>query len=540
MNPRRRRIAVLPLFFLLVAGCGKGADQHAHQEVEAPATPPFHLSEFLPDPPPRPDRFDWEDVVAEGAYATFERLRRSLVRNTVTPESILGFEAIITKQDRLARCRELLTRLDGDQRLDTVRRLYAELMGADSNADILYEYLQIEIDRALNNADKDDLNRGRYYGWGLSIPNQACVIAYEATSQVRFLELLSQTIETILPYRDSELGRVDDVRKRAMHSWGSNRYAGEGRYTADVTLAGRISYPIASFCRLVRNDARLEERFGRQAERFLQVARQCIDEYDDEFRTITGTDQGYYYSVTHDWEEPINHMAWAGNTLILLHDITGEEKYGRMARQLAAYFRGGMWIDKSGNLVWSYQLYQFRGEKGEHVWKARTSTEFALLAHRYGVVFTQQDMVEIADTFLNNVYRGNGHFSARINDVYEDMEQYINHRGGYLCLTPFLVFDDFRPQIREVLEEMVSTRLDIGGWLRRSHGLIAYAYRLNRIESDPAVDTSRQDIGLRIEDARWMLTVSPPSNHRERPIRIRDPNSRTHLRCTRTTPIVAD
>lgn len=528
------------MFFLLVAGCGKGADQHAHQEAELPATSPFHWSEFLPDPPPRPDRFDWEAVVAEGAYATFERLRRSLVNNTVTPGSILGFEAIINEQDRLARCRELLTRLDGDQRLDTVRRLYAELMAADSNADVLYESLQIEIDRSLKNADNDELNRGRYYGWGLSIPNHACVIAYEATSQVRFLELLSQTIETILPYRDSELGRVDDVRKRAMHSWGTNRYAGEGRYTADITVAGRISYPIASFCRLVRNDTRLEERFGRQAERFLQVARQCIDEYDDEFYTIEGTDQGYYQSVTHDEVEPINHMAWAGNALILLHDITGEQKYGRMARQLAAYFRAGMWIDKSGNLVWSYRLYRLRGKKGEYVWKARTSSEFALLAHRYGVVFTQRDMVAIADTFLNNIYRGNGRFSARIDCVYIDMEKYKDHRGGYLCLTPFLAFDGFRPQIREVLEEMVSTRMDIGGWLRRSHGLIAYAHRLNRIESDPAVDTSRQDIGLRIEDARWMLTVSPPSNHRERPIRIRDPNSRTHLRCTRTTPIVAD
>lgn len=506
------------MFFLLVAGCGTSTDQQAHQEVEAPATPPFQWSEFLPDPPPRLDRFDWEDVVAEGAYATFERLRQSLVTNTVTPESILGLEAILTEQDRLARCRELLTRLDGDQRLDTVRRLYAELMGADSNTDILYEYLQIEIDRALKNANKDELNRGRYYGWGLSFPNRACVIAYEATSQVRFLELLSQTIETILPYRDSELRRVDDVRKRAMHSWGSNRYAGEGRYTADLTLAGRISYPIASFCRLVRNDARLEERFGRQAERFLQAARRCIDEYDDEFHTIEGTDQGYYRSVTHDEVEPINHMAWAGNTLILLHDITGEEKYGRMARQLAAYFRADMWIDKSGNLVWSYRLNQLRGEKGEYAWKARTSTQFALLAYRYDVVFTQGDMVAISDTFLNNVYRGNGRFSARIDCVYEDMERYKNHHGGYLCLTPFLAFDEFRPQIREVLEEMVSTRMDIGGWLRRSHGLIAYAYRLNRIESDPPGDTSRRDIGLRIEDARWMLTVSPLSNHREEPI----------------------
>ena len=68
--------------------------------------------------------------------------------------------------------------------------------------------------------------------------------------------------------------------------------------------------------------------------------------------------------------------------------------------------------------------------------------------------------------------------AAKLGEADHRVAETAGLRGGYLCLTPFIVFDRFDPEVREVVETVVATRPDAGGWMRRGHGLVAYAYRL--------------------------------------------------------------
>lgn len=448
----------------------------------ASAVPPiFDWSEFLPPSRSRDGQDDWQETVEGGAYSTFERLRRDLVKNRITSDAIIGFESIINEPKRLGRIRELLTALDGDMRTEAISRLYAELMQAESNPDVLFEYLKHESKRLLDFAEATPDDNGAYFGWGLSVTSYGCVLAYEATTQVRFLEQLMDVVEQALEYRDDRTGRMDEARGRVMHSWGGTRYTKDGRHTTNITLAGRVCFPMLRFCQIVRETPQLQARLAEQAERYLTEARVCMDEYESEFRIGPLPGEGYYYSVTHDEVEALNHQAWAGNALILLHDLTGEEKYGRMARQLATFFRNCMWIDEQNCMVWTYMPSpdNRRGPPLERVWKARVTSQFPLFAYKSGIVFGKSDMESIALMFAHNIHRGNGVFSSRIDDTFDDLERYKDLRAGYLSLSPFIMYEEFRPEIRDVLEELVASRPDVGGWLKPGPATIAYAYRLS-------------------------------------------------------------
>jgi hypothetical protein len=173
-------------------------------------------------------------------------------------------------------------------------------------------------------------------------------------------------------------------------------------------------------------------------------------------------------------------MFSTGNTLVILHDLTGRSAYGDMARRMAEYFRASMWTEAGGDVVWAYQpTPSDRRRAGpENTWKARTTAHFALVAHQHGVVFDETDMQRIADTFLHNVCRGDGRVSERIGRRFADMERAGDFGAGYLSITPFIMFDAYRPEVRRRIEDVLATRPDIGGWLHRTHGTVAYAYRL--------------------------------------------------------------
>ncbi len=476
----------LLILILSIGACGEsdpGPDGTTAQPWNEPLV--FDWEAFLPAS--NPTETDWNKIISGGARKTHESLRGALVENTITTQAARGFEAIIDEPDRLARIQQALSDLDGANRTLAIRRLYRELMLARPNPDVLYDHLRRQVKRALAKAKAQGLQGGRYIGWGLSTSNDAAVIAYDATGDERFLSLLSDSLHGALALRDSEHGRIDAMRGRAMPGWGGTRYDERGRYTTNITLAGRSCFAMLRFVEIVQGDAALHERFGADAELFLNAAITCIDAYADDFRLIDGTDDGYYELLTHGVAEPLNHMAGAGNSLIILHELTGEDKYDRMAHQLANFFRHSMWNDEHGSLAWEYwpTAQSRRRGKAEHTWKARITVQFPVFAHQRGVGFDEDDMKGIAQTFMRNIHRGNGHFSALIDGRWKDMRQYDDRSSGYLCMTPFILYDAYDPAIRDVIEEIVASRPDAGGWLRATYGARAYAHRLQQRRTSP-------------------------------------------------------
>jgi hypothetical protein len=435
-------------------------------------------------PTANPVKVKWEGYFAKGKFETHRRLVKVLREGTMPSSASLAFEILLAHEpERLERCLKWCAQAEGPPhvRADMLRLLYAELMLAKSDPDLLYEAAQFDIASAFRNAKKDPINYGQYFSWGLSRPLQACLIAYEATGEIRFLDLVADAYEATLPFRDSELQRVDVLRGRALHSWGTNSYGGEGRYTAEVTTAGRVSYPIVQWIQFIRKDPALTSKYGERAEKYLQTARQTMEEFTQEYRTVDGTNQGYFVHLPTGKAEPLNHMALAARCLAILSELTGEPQFMDKATGIASYFKASMWVDEDDCLVWQYwpQPHDPTCLPLEHVWKARVTIEVPLDFAQRGVVFDQQDMQRICNTFLTNIYQGQGKWNKYITSEYSDFDATAKEPSGLLCMTPFIRLDRYNPKVREVIEEMIATRPDCGGWLNRSHGLLGYAYRLH-------------------------------------------------------------
>jgi hypothetical protein len=112
------------------------------------------------------------------------------------------------------------------------------------------------------------------------------------------------------------------------------------------------------------------------------------------------------------------------------------------------------------------------------VWKAAVTIDLPLYFNSQSVVFTTEDMQRICKTFLSNLHQGDGRWNAWLGPEPDDMAARTKQSGGLLCLTQFMELCQFDARVRELLEEMVATHPEVGGWLRSTYAIKAYAYRL--------------------------------------------------------------
>lgn len=461
------RIAILSLIATVAAGC-------------SPSAPP-------------PVEPDWDRVVERGKHRAFRRLQQSLAEGTISAKALPAFDLVLSGEP-LERARGLVHDLDDPAQPQAATRLslHRELMLAPSDPDILYDACAFEIERTFRNAERDEMNYGALFSWGSSWPAYAALVGYEATGQARFVELVADAFERMLPLRDSELGRRDKVRNRVMPSWGSQRYDKQGRYTNEVTTAGRVVYPVAKLVLFVRNDETLVARLGQRVEAYVPTLSEILSAFDDDFRYADSPigEEGWYISPATGQVEALNHMAWVGNAHLLLHELTGNTEHRRKAEAIARYFRNCMRLDRDGCLVWEYMPQpdrRFGGVK-EATWKACVTFHLPWEFASRGVVFTEDDMRAITRTILTHVYLGEdwakpgGRWNAYIDGTPRDLDGEDDSGFSHLSATSFILLDRYDPKIRTVIEELVASRPGLGGWLNRTYALIAYAHRLKPVE----------------------------------------------------------
>lgn len=196
---------------------------------------------------------------------------------------------------------------------------------------------------------------------------------------------------------------------------------------------GMVTYPLARFYNLVMADQKLHATYETDAARFARAAVQAVRVHDDEW--VDEGSYGYYKRrrgapVWADGIElPHNKQLALGRTLIELYRATGSREYLVRATKLARTLRMNLKGDGNGAYLWNY--WWGRGDRGwtsaervsvytpsyrglpryEDISHSSIDVDFAVLAARNGVVFTQDDLVRFAKTFNQNHTRADGSIS---------------------------------------------------------------------------------------------------------------------------------
>ncbi|MFI5695098.1 hypothetical protein ACIA58_24805 [Kribbella sp. NPDC051586] len=191
---------------------------------------------------------------------------------------------------------------------------------------------------------------------------------------------------------------------------------------------GMITYPIASFARIVLSSPVLRRRYLRKAVEYLIACREAVAVHDWEYR-----DGGYLIwpkgqPLAYDGcEQPINQSVGLGQTLVELALATGDREYRRKVAAMGRMLAGQLTVDAGDAYLWHYwpsgghiydgfvktgdpatDLSIFTPSGGparqfEDISHGAIDVEFAVRAFRARLAFTGQDMARIARTFTQNV-----------------------------------------------------------------------------------------------------------------------------------------
>jgi hypothetical protein len=423
-------------------------------------------------------------VGSHAAAQTYQFLQQRIIHRQANMEDLPGFALVIRHPMELERVRQALEAAAREPTPERYRELYALFSRAGPNADVLYQFLDaalaLELERAAANPDR----AAQLYAWPIAMGLSAVMDGYEATGEFRFLELFMRTYDRMLDARDSEHRRRDEVRERVMKTWG---YHHRERWTSVVTHAGRIGYPVGRFCLAIREDKQLRRQHNEKAQEYMNSIKVALREFDEDFRVIEGTNEGYYVRRSIGDVEPLNHMHAVGNALVLLHVLTGKDEYRAKVEQLANYFRGCIEQHANGSWTWGLQPTpaQRKGHDPELIWKAEVTMNFPLTAMEHGLAFTREELRPLVNTFMKNIWRGGEDASINVRigpEMAGELKRFRiigwnRHTSsflGWICL------DRLDRGVREVVEQAMIQRTDLydEGWLEDFKTVEVYAHRL--------------------------------------------------------------
>jgi hypothetical protein len=197
---------------------------------------------------------------------------------------------------------------------------------------------------------------------------------------------------------------------------------------------GMITYPIASFVRIVRESPKLlgNARYRAKATEYLAAVRAAVAVHDWEYRE-NDLGEGHLIwpkSQPLAWdgcEQPINQSVGLGQTLVELAIVTGDLKYRHTVSAMSKMFARELAVDAGGAYSWHYwptdgHVYNGFAKTGspetdisvftpqgmgakqfEDISHGAIDIEFAVRAFRAKLGFSGQDMVRLAKTYTQNV-----------------------------------------------------------------------------------------------------------------------------------------
>ncbi|WP_327088295.1 hypothetical protein OIE66_39225 [Nonomuraea sp. NBC_01738] len=193
---------------------------------------------------------------------------------------------------------------------------------------------------------------------------------------------------------------------------------------------GMITYPMASFAKLVRKSPKLlaVPRYRHKAAEYLQAAREAAAVHDHEWRQ---TDDGYGYFVWNKGtplaydgaEQPTNQSLALGQTYAEIYAATGDPFYRDRTLRMAKTFARELTADADDAYVWSYWPafgHAYRGygkadgvseftpssarqQAVEDLSHGAIDVEFAAAAFRNHVFYKGEDLARFARTYTRNL-----------------------------------------------------------------------------------------------------------------------------------------
>jgi hypothetical protein len=264
------------------------------------------------------------------------------------------------------------------------------------------------LDQNVNkgNGYKDNLNSdgfptGGLLAWSQSYLMQGYAELYRATGDEYYLEKLLDHSESVMKNRDDYKGQTNHSGY-LVPAWGTNFFTKVGDWKHFITHTAMIVYPMIELVDLVRKEK--VERFYLRAEILLSKICEAVNYHDNQWvlqesgHGLYTYDEGYY--GRHNYIIPLSMQATMGRTLLMLWQVTQEDKYRDKAIDIAFAIKNSMEIDKRDNgYIWGVHVGPLSNDnRVADISHSAITIHFVVLAHEAGIIFDKNDIICIVTT----------------------------------------------------------------------------------------------------------------------------------------------
>jgi len=428
----------------------------------------------------------------KSAFEKYEDSRKNILIFNVQKNDLANIKEFFPKNDKLITLSEEAYKITNDpissQNTDlvinTYKKLYQEYIVADSNKEVLLDYLK-NRQAFLEHMLKNTSSPGMTLAWLWSDIARSCLLAFQATEDERFLQLLMSGINLAFEYTDKEIGKYDQFRKVKMDGWGF-ALSDDSRWETEITLPGQITTPILKFAVLIENDPKLKIKYSKQLDPYVKRSLAILNQYIDEMIYDERTQIGYFKNIRTDEHEAINHTAAYVSAVSLAYSLTKEDRYKKVAIAFYNYLISVSKLEGDGTAYsWPYQILK---EKSNIIpsffWKESVTINSLVDIDNHVFSIPQIEKTRFANTFSKLVIRDFSTVNAYITqDKYFPFTGYnvtFSNMIGAERLVYWYPVVQFDPKIKQLIDRTVATRKDLFsfGWFNAPYDAVGYAYRM--------------------------------------------------------------
>lgn len=283
-----------------------------------------------------------------------------------------------------------------------------------------------------NGASLDDNSTGTL-AWVESYHLLGMMQQYRATSETRWLDKVVTHFNRILPKRDDRLGRIDVHTSTSLKGWGTATYDKAGWHVF-IVHTGMICQGPVELVREVKSNPELQPGYGAAAESFLAEIETMVADAQQFWKVKPETGEGYYTDpgMPGDGIIPLNMTSAMATVELELYHITGKPEYRDRVTKYATYFKNSLRDNGAGGYNWSYWPKTSKEEikRGEDISHAALNVDFAARCASAGIVFTQDDLVKFATTWLKKVRKDDANWAAYVDGSGTAAEAYLPQANG--------------------------------------------------------------------------------------------------------------
>jgi len=278
------------------------------------------------------------------------------------------------------------------------------------------------------------------FSWGVPAHMEALVLMYEKTKDTIYANTLIKCIGNTIDRRDDlrfpTLGwpAISDYRGKSGAAWSTSYYndtTNVGKPYSHVVHSANITYPMAKFAAMVKNDPTIQGleytssgRYSGQtysviAFDLIQKIKETLAYHEDQWHTDPGN-IGYYKerNIADGYTPPIkykgaispfNMQSAVGRVFVQMYRATEDTIYLTKIRQLSNFIKLNTQLDPNhGSNIWPYWNHTILNEDISH---GGVTISFPYECYKYDIsqngspIYGVSDIEAYTNTFTKDIYR---------------------------------------------------------------------------------------------------------------------------------------